>query len=76
MFKKPDAVRKERYIEGNNEAAVSNDTSRTEGARDDWITEEGGIVKNKTKLRFIAKIALEPELIKNDFGKNNKHQHN
>ncbi len=75
MFKKPDAVGEKRNIKGNNETTVGNDAGRAEGAGNNWIAEEGGVIKNKAKLRFVTEVAFQPEFIEDDFGQNNQHQH-
>lgn len=58
MFEEPDAVREKCNIEGNNEAAVGDDAGRTEGASDDGVAKEGGVIENKAELRFVAEIAF------------------
>lgn len=66
MLEKPDAIGEKCDIESNDKATVGDDTSRTEGAGNDWIAEEGSVIKDETELRFVAKVAFQPEFVEDD----------
>lgn len=70
-----DAVREEGDVEGDNEAAVWNDALFAKGTRDDWIAEEGGIIKDKCELRFETEFALIKAFIKDGAAEQNEHEH-
>lgn len=70
-----DAVREEGDIKSNNEATVWNDALFAKGTRDDWIAEEGGIIKDKCELRFETEFALIEAFIKDGAAEQNEHEH-
>ena len=54
MFKKPDAVGEKSDIEGDDKAAVGDDSGGAESIDNNRVAEESGIIKDKGKLGFIA----------------------
>ena len=75
LFKEPDTVGEECDIKGDNKATVSEDALRAESASDNGIAEESRIVKNEGELRFAGKFGLYPMFIEDNFGDNDKGEH-
>ena len=64
MFEEPDAIRKESEIKSNDEAAIWNNPLFAKGCANNRVTEEGGIIEDKSKLpfygeRFLPKVFVE-----------------
>ena len=75
VFEKIDAVGKQGDVESNDEATVGDDSLWAEGARDDGVAEESGVVKNKGELGFVAEAAFEPPFVEYEFREDDEHQH-
>ena len=74
-LEKIDAVREEGDIEGNNEATVWDNPLFTKGTGDDWIAEEGGVIKDEGKLRLKTEFALIETLVKDCTGQQDEYKH-
>jgi len=74
-FEKVDAVGEECDVEGDDEAAVRDDALLAEGAGDDWVAEEGGVVEDEGELRFEAEFAFVEAFGEDNTRGNNKSKH-
>ena len=74
-LKKPDAIREEGEIEGNDEATVGDNSLFTEGGANDGIAKEGGIVEDEGELGLGGKGFLPEGAVENKFGKKNEAEH-
>ena len=54
MLEKIDAVGEESDIKSDDEAAIGDDALWTEGASNYWVAEKGGVIENKSELRFVT----------------------
>lgn len=70
-----DAVGKEGDVESDNKAAVGDDASGAEGAGDNGVAKEGGVVEDEGKLGFEADFALIEVFVKDEARGNNEGEH-
>lgn len=70
-----DAVREEGDIKSNNEATVWNDALFAKGARNDWVAKEGGVIKDKCKLRLKTKFAFIETFVEYGTTEQDEHKH-